>query len=294
MRSVCTLSRNCACFKQHYCLLSTITCLTTVITALKCQCRKQALCLVADMSLFGAFKYSKNEVCVYNMSRLCLFQAVVLLAQHCATYLTTVITALKRQCRKRTLFLVADMSHLGALKSSKNEVCLYTISRLCLFQAVLLLAQHYTTCLATVITAPKRQYRKQTICLVADMSLFGVLKTSKNEVCLYTISRLCLFQAVLLLAQRYITYLTAVLTAPKRQCGSRTLCLIADMSLFGALKSSKNEVCVYNMSRLCVFQAVLLLAQHNTTYLTIVITVPKRQCRNQTQFVLQTCHILVL
>jgi hypothetical protein len=36
------------------------------------------------------------------------------------------------------------MSLYGALKSSKNGVCSYTISRLRLFQAVLLLAQHYT------------------------------------------------------------------------------------------------------------------------------------------------------
>jgi hypothetical protein len=79
---------------------------------------------------------------------------------------------------------------------------------------------------------------------------FGALRTSKNEVCLYTISRLCLFQAVLLLAQRYNAYLTAVITAPKRQCGSRTLCLVADMPILVPSNRAKmRSVC--SLSRDC-------------------------------------------
>jgi hypothetical protein len=231
------------------------------------------------MSIFGALRSSKNGVCLHTISRLCVFQAVLLLAQHYTMHLTTVITAPKHQCRKRTQFLAADMSSFGALKSSKNGVCLHTISRLCVFQAILLLAQHYTMHLTTVITAPKHQCRKRTQFLAADMSSFGALKSSKNGVCLHTISRLCVFQAILLLAQHYTMHLTTVITVPKHQCRKRTQFLAADMSIFGALKSCKNGVCLHTISRLCVFQAILLLAQHYTMHLTTVITVPKHQCR---------------
>jgi hypothetical protein len=199
-------------------------------------------------------------------------------------HLTTVITAPKRQCRKRTHSLAADMSIFGALKSSKNGVCLYTISRLCVFQAVLLLARHYTMQVTTVITAPKRQCRKRTQFLAADMSIFGGVTSRKNGVCLHTISRLCVFHAVILLAQHCTMHLTTVITAPKRQCRKRTHSLAADMLIFGALKSSKNGVCLHTISRLCVFQAVLLLGQHYTMHLTTVITAPKHQCRKRTHF----------
>jgi NADH:ubiquinone oxidoreductase subunit 3 (subunit A) len=231
------------------------------------------------MSIFGALKSCKNGVCLHTISRLCVFQAVLLLAQHYTMHLTTVITAPKHQCRKRTQFLAADMSGFGALKSSKNGVCLHTISRLCVFQAVLLLAQHYTMHLTTVITAPKHQCRKRKQFLAADMSIFGALKSCKNGVCLHTISRLCVFQAVLLLANHYTMHLTTVITAPKHQCRKRTHFQAADMSIFGAVKSCKNGVYLHIISRLCVFQAVLLLAQHYTMHLTTVITAPKHQCR---------------
>jgi hypothetical protein len=54
-------------------------------------------------------------------------------------------------------------------------MCSDTISRLCLFQAVLLLAQHYTMHLTTVITALVRRSCKLTNFIAADMSLFGAL-----------------------------------------------------------------------------------------------------------------------
>jgi hypothetical protein len=170
----------------------------------------------------------------------------------------------------------------GALKGttrSKNGVCSDTISRLCVFRAVLLLAQHYTMHLKTIVFAPKRQCRKRTQFQAADMSIFGALNSCKNGVCLRTISRLCVFQAELLLAQHYTMQVTTVITAPKHQCRKRTQFLAADMSIFGALKSSKNGVCSDTISRLCVFRAVLLLAQHYTVHLTTLITAPKRQCR---------------
>eukprot|EP00953_Heterococcus_sp_UTEX-ZZ885_P004539 2953-Heterococcus_DN1.PRE.5 len=239
------------------------------------------------MSMFGALKgttRSKNGVCSDTISRLCVFQAVLLLAQHYTMHLTTVVSAPKRQCRKQTHFQAADMSNFDALKSSKNGVCSDTISRLCVFQAVLLLAQHYTMHLITVITAPKHQCRKRTQFLAADMSTFSAVKSSKNEVCLHTISRLCVFQAVLLLAQHYTMHLITVITAPKRQCRKQTHFQAADMSNVDALKSSKNGVCSGTISRLCVFQAVLLLAQHYVMRLTTVITAPKHQCCKRTHF----------
>jgi hypothetical protein len=95
-------------------------------------------------------------------------------------HLTTVITAPMRQCHKRTLFVATDMLSFDALQTSKNGVCLYTISRLCLFQAVLLLAQCYTMHLTTVITAPMRQCHKRTLFVAAGMQIFGALKSSKN------------------------------------------------------------------------------------------------------------------
>jgi hypothetical protein len=85
-----------------------------------------------------------------------------------------------RQCHKRTLFVATDMLIFSALKYSKNGVCLYTISRLCLFQAVLLLAEHYTMHLTTVITALMRQCLKQTLFVATDMLIFGALKYSDN------------------------------------------------------------------------------------------------------------------
>jgi hypothetical protein len=140
-------------------------------------------------------------VCFHTISRLCLFQAVLLLAQHYTMRLTAVISALVCSSCKRTLFIAADMSLFSALKRSQNGLCFHTISRLCLFQAVLLLAQHYTMRLTTVITALVCSSRKRLHFIAAYMSLFGALKGSKNGLCSDTISRLCLFQAVLLLAQ---------------------------------------------------------------------------------------------
>jgi hypothetical protein len=171
-------------------------------------------------------------VCLYTISRLCVFQAVLLLAQYYTMHLTTVITAPMRQCHKRTLFVATDM--------------------LCLLQAVLLLAQHYTMHLTTVITAPMRQCHKRTLFVAKDMLIFSVSKSSQNEVYCCTISRLCLFQAVLLLAQHYTMHLTTVITAPMRQCHKRTLFVATDMPVFGALTGSKNGVCLYTISRLCL------------------------------------------
>jgi hypothetical protein len=56
-------------------------CLTTVITALKCHSRNRPLFIATDMSLFGAFKSSKNGVCSNTILRLCLFQVILLPAQ---------------------------------------------------------------------------------------------------------------------------------------------------------------------------------------------------------------------
>jgi hypothetical protein len=119
---------------------------------------------------------------------------------------------------------------LGTLKSSKNGVRSYTIARLCLFQAVLLLAHHYTMHLTTVITAQLCRSPKRTQFIATDMSLFGAVKTSQNGVCSYTIARLCLFQAVLLLAHHYTTRLTTVNTALKCQSRKRTQFIATDMS----------------------------------------------------------------
>jgi hypothetical protein len=94
--------------------------------------------------------------------------------------LTTVITELMCRSRKRTQFIVTDMSHFGALKLSTNTVCSYTSSRLCLCQAVLLLAQQYTMHLTTVITASRYQRCKQTQFITTDMSHFGAFKHSIN------------------------------------------------------------------------------------------------------------------
>jgi hypothetical protein len=91
------------------------------------------------------------------------------------------------------------MSLSGALKSIENGVCSYTISRLCLFYMVLLLAQYYTMC---VTAAQLCRSRKRTQFVATDMTLFDTLKSSKSKVCSYTILRLWLFQAVQLLAQR--------------------------------------------------------------------------------------------
>jgi tetrahydromethanopterin S-methyltransferase subunit F len=145
------------------------------------------------MSLFAALNSSKNGGCLYTISRLCLFQAGGLHAQHCTTCLTTVKTVRKCQCRKRSQFIATNMSLIAALKSSGNGGSLYTISRLCLFQAGGLHAQHCTTCLTTVKTVRKCQCRKRSQFIATNMSLFGALKSSQNGGSLYTISRLCLF-----------------------------------------------------------------------------------------------------
>ena len=181
------------------------------------------------MSLFGALKYCKKGGYLYTISRLRLFQARALLAQHYTTCLTTVSTARKAQCRKRSQFIATNMSLFGALKYSKNGGYLYTISRLCLFQARALLAQHYTTCLTTANTARKCQCRKRSQFIATNMSLFGALKYSKNGGYLYTISRLCLFQARALLAQHYTTCLTTANTARKCQCRKRSQFIAANM-----------------------------------------------------------------
>jgi hypothetical protein len=64
------------------------------------------------------------------------------------------------------------MLFFDALKSSKNGVCSYTISRLYLFQAVLLLEQHYTMRLTTAIKAQSCRSRKQTLFTATDMLIF--------------------------------------------------------------------------------------------------------------------------
>jgi hypothetical protein len=124
---------------QHY-----IKRLTTVATALKCRRLKRTQFIPTNMSHFVALKHSKNGVCSYTISRLCLFQAVLLLAEHYTMRLTTFVAALRCRRLKRTQFIAINTSHFSALKRSKNGECSYTIWRLCLFQAVLLLAQHYT------------------------------------------------------------------------------------------------------------------------------------------------------
>jgi tetrahydromethanopterin S-methyltransferase subunit F len=108
-----------------------------------------------------------------------VFQAVLLLAKHYTMHLTTVVTALMCGSRKRTQFIATDMSLFGALKSSKNGLCSDTISRLCVFQAVPLLAKHYTMHLTTVVTALMCSIRKRTQFIATDMLLFGALKSSK-------------------------------------------------------------------------------------------------------------------
>jgi uncharacterized protein YjhX (UPF0386 family) len=132
---------------------------------------------------FGTFRHSKNGVCSYTISRLCLFQAVLLLAQHYTMHLTTDITALKCQSRKGTQVIATVMSLFDTFTHSKNGVYSYTISRLCLFQAVLPLAQHYTMRLTAVITALKCQMRKQTQFIATDMTLFEAFKHSTLVQC---------------------------------------------------------------------------------------------------------------
>jgi hypothetical protein len=195
------------------------------------------------MLIFSVLKSSQNEVCCYTISRLCSFQAVLLLAQHYTMHFTTVITAPRRQCHKQTLFVATDMQIFSAFKLSKSGVCCCTISRLWLFQAILLLAQHYTSHLTTVTTAPRRQCHKRTLFVATDMLIFSVFKSSQNAVCCCTISRLRSFQAVLLLAQHYTMHLATVITALRRQCYKRTLFVATDMLIFSVLKSSQNEVC---------------------------------------------------
>eukprot|EP00953_Heterococcus_sp_UTEX-ZZ885_P041635 21231-Heterococcus_DN1.PRE.10 len=87
--------------------------------------------------------------------------------------------------------------------------------QLCLFQAVLLLVQHYSTCSTTVITAPVSQTNTVSSRRHAYVWCFEV---QQIWVYSYNISKLWLFQAVLLLRQHYITRLTTVITAPKCQC----------------------------------------------------------------------------
>jgi uncharacterized membrane protein len=237
------------------------------------------------MLIFGAWRCSKNEVFRYTISRLWLFQAVPLLAQHYTVHLTIVTTAQRSQWHKQTLFVATDMLIFGAWRCSKNEVFRYTISSLCSCQAVLLLAQHYKMYLTTVTTAPRRQCHKRTLLVATDMLNCGAWRCSKNEVLCYTISRLRSFQAVLLLAQHFTRNLTTVTTAPKRQCHTRILFVVTDMLIFSAFKSSKNEVFRYTISSLWLFQAVPLLAQHYTMHLTTVITAPRRQCHKRTLLV---------
>eukprot|EP00953_Heterococcus_sp_UTEX-ZZ885_P029232 15538-Heterococcus_DN1.PRE.2 len=194
------------------------------------------------MSRLGALKRITNAVTVYTytISSLYLLRAVLLLAQHYTMRSTTVGTALKCRSRKRTHFIASDMSHSGALKRSINAVCSYTISRLCLCQAVLLLAQHYTIHLTTVVSALKCRSSKQTQFIAANMSHLGALKHCKNGMCFDTISRLCLCQAVLLLAQHYTIHLTTVVSALKCRSSKQTQFIATNMSHLGALKHSKN------------------------------------------------------
>eukprot|EP00953_Heterococcus_sp_UTEX-ZZ885_P042397 21540-Heterococcus_DN1.PRE.7 len=60
------------------------------------------------------------------------------------------------QSQVNTVWSYRHMLIFDALKSSKTGVCSDTISRLCLFQAALLLAQHYTMHSTTVIAVPRR------------------------------------------------------------------------------------------------------------------------------------------
>eukprot|EP00953_Heterococcus_sp_UTEX-ZZ885_P041035 20951-Heterococcus_DN1.PRE.1 len=59
------------------------------------------------------------------------------------------------------------MLMFGASKCSKNGVCIYTISRLCVYETVLMLAQHYTstTGSTTGITALKLLHFCSTECV---------------------------------------------------------------------------------------------------------------------------------
>jgi hypothetical protein len=331
MGCVSTLSRDCDCFAQYYCLHSFIQCIwqlllqrgcasvilkssqnevcfdtisrlwlfravlllaqhygmhfTTVITARLCQCHKWTHFIATNMSVFCALKSSQNGVCSYTISRLWLFRAVLLLAQHYTMHLITVITARLCQCHKWTDFIATNMPVFSALKSSQNGVCSYTISRLWLFQAVLLLAQHYSMHLTTVITARLCQCHKWTDFIATNMSVFVALKSSQNGVCSYTISRLWLFQAVLLLAQHYSMHFTTVITARLCQCHKWTHFIATNMSVFCALKSSQNGVCSYTISRLWLFRAVLLPAQHYSMHLTTVISARLCQCHKWTHFI---------
>jgi hypothetical protein len=97
------------------------------------------------------------------------------------------------QSRNQTLKVATNMPLFDALKSSKNGVCSYTNLRLCLFRAILLLAQHYTMHLTTANAAQYCQSRNQTLKVATKMSLFDALKSGKNGVCSYTISRLCMY-----------------------------------------------------------------------------------------------------
>jgi TRAP-type mannitol/chloroaromatic compound transport system permease small subunit len=135
------------------------------------------------MPLFDALTSSKNGMCSDTISRLYLFRAVLLLAQYYTMHLTKVYTTQYCQSRNQTLKVATNMSLFDALMSSKNGVCTYTISSLCLFQAVLMLAQHYTIRLTTVVTAQWCHSRRQSPFTATNMSLFDALKSSKNGVC---------------------------------------------------------------------------------------------------------------
>jgi predicted neuraminidase len=165
-----------------------------------------------------ASKSSQNGVCFDTISRLWLFRAVLLLAQHYTMHFTTVIIAQWCQCHKRTHFIATNMLDFCASKSSQNGVCFDTISRLWLFRAVLLLAQHYTMHLTNVITARLCQCHKRTHFIATNMPDSCALKSSQNGVCFDTIWRLWLFRAVLLLAQHYTMHFTTVITARLCQC----------------------------------------------------------------------------
>jgi hypothetical protein len=214
------------------------------------------------MSLFSAFSYSKSGLCSYTISTLCLFQALLPRTQYYTKYLTTVNTALKCWSCKRTLFTATDMSLFGAFSYGKSVLCSYTLSTLCLFQAVQPLAQNCTICSTTVNTAVKCCSRKRTLFIATDMSLFSAFSYSKSGLCSFTISTLCLFQAVILLAQYYNINLTTINTALKCWSRKRTLFTATDMSLFSAFSYGKSGLCSYTISTLCLFQAVLLHAQY--------------------------------
>jgi hypothetical protein len=143
------------------------------------------------MSLFAALKSSENGGSLYTISRLCLFQAGALLAQHYTTCLTTINTARKCQCRKRSHFIASNMSLFAALQSSENGGSLYTISRLCLFQAGALLAQHYTTCLTTVNTARKCQCRKRSQFSTVVVAAIVSARCLRNVVYQYLLVACC-------------------------------------------------------------------------------------------------------